>query len=109
MDSAQFVIDSSRRLRLLLAMKTKLRLLLFILLVYQIALAQQPAKKTEADLSKPVSTSANSALNKEAAADQRKQRLSRVYSLSETILAFRDPAIKALNLARLAVMLWQED
>lgn len=89
-------------------MKTRLCLLLLILLASQRALAQQPAKKAQPDLREPIPTS-SSATRKEAAADERKQRLSRVYSLSETILAFRDPPLRALNLARLAALLWQED
>ena len=90
-------------------MKPRLLLLLFILLTSQIVLAQQPAKKTEPESKEPVTTSASAATKKEAAAEERRQRLSRVYSLSETILAFREPPIRALNLARLAVLLWHED
>ena len=92
-------------------MKRRLQLLLVILLAYQTTFAQQAAKKTEPESnnSKPVATSSNSANNKEAAADQRKQRLTRVHSFAETILGFRDPSIKAFDLARLAVLLWQDD
>jgi len=87
-------------------MKPRL-LVLIIVLASQIAFAQQPAKKAEADFDKPVVTS--SSAKKEAAADERKQRLTRIYNLSETILVFRDPPIRALTLARLAALLWQED
>ena len=92
-------------------MKRRLQLLLVILLAYQTTVAQQAAKKTEPESnnSKPIATSSNPASDKEVAADQRKQRLTRIHSFAETILGFRDPSIKSLDLARLAVLLWQDD
>jgi hypothetical protein len=92
-------------------MKRGLQLLLVVLLAYQTTFAQQAAKKTEPESnnSKPVATSSNSANDKEAAADLRKQRLTRIHSFAETIFGFRDSSTKALDLARLAVLLWQDD
>lgn len=97
-------------------MRSKLLLLLLLLLASQNAIAQQPAKKTEPQSteSKPTQTSntsnTTSADHKDAGeADQRKQRISRVYSLAEAILGFHATSTKALTLARLAVLLWQDD